>query len=600
MRKVADCSFVHFVYPFLFEAMEFDDRVAQLEAATCNSGTEANEDLLMWIPLWKEKGFPRDDMLTYVAGFLNPKNSKQATARFWKLNDKLDEAFGLARCADWQLVKKGKKKEKVIPFRFGEVGSSSDSLFAVQFALFRVGVGFLTVRTRPESNEVNDWLDFISNFRFVKGQRQFVIRATKRVKDRDTHQIENVEFFPALAVDTSDKDVTNRPPDEGINGAKGAEKDHRLFIEILDALLRTGSLKAGDDPWWNEIFIPEQMIPFAIVYVDEETKDKKTDPQPAHTGRALNQAREIDAAALEKQSQEDTHLIYMLRNFFRPGQGKNPAPEDLALNHPSLIPYAERCWFIVSLDGSSFLACDAPREPSFFRQTMPDHLRDQYLLLLLIVLHQRFALMSFSHDVVTKWITEKDIDKRMIAFRRIRDRLLGFTAHGLFTQIMQREHHHRSYRKWQEVFQIKDLYEEIRDEVREMYDYLQMRRNERIKELVEEQKRQMADRVAAEEKREKEAKKSSERLERIIGLLGICFGVPALVIGFLGINIPGVTTETEGLRIWLGLVIVLGISVISVTTILLLLRRYINRAVEEKIEEEKKTILPNSNHPSEV
>jgi hypothetical protein len=571
MRKVADCSFVHFVYPFLFDAAKFDDRIAQLETVTCNSGTKANEDIPMWTPLWKEKGFPRDDMLAYVASFLNPKKSKQATARFWKLNDKLDEAFGLARCADWQLVIKDKKKEKVLPFRFGEVSPSSDSLFTVQLALFRVGVGFLTVRACPESDEVNDWLDFISNFRFVKGQRQFTVRATKRIKNRDTHQIEDVEFFPALAgalneseeVDAGDECAINRHLPKGTDGSKGTMNNQRLFIEILDALLRTGNLNAGEEPWWKEVFIPEQLIPFASVYVDEETEDSRPELPLAGASKVTDEARENADVLLEKQRQEDSRLIYMLRNFFHASQGINPAPEDLALDHPSLIPYAERCWFIFSLDGGSFLACDAPRTPSFFRQTMPDHLRDQYFLLLLIVLHQRFALMCFSQDVVTKWLTEKDEEKRMVAFRRIRERLLSFTAHGLFTQVMQREHHHRAYRKWQEIFQINDLYGEVRDEVREMHE-------------------------ALEERREKDAQKRSDRLERTIGLLGICFGVPALIIGFLGINIPGVTTKNEGLRIWLGLVIVLGISVVFIATILLLLRRYISQAVEEKFGEEKK------------
>jgi hypothetical protein len=597
MRKVADCSFVHFVYPFLFDAAEFDDRVKQLGETPCKSGTRANVDLPMWIPLWKERGFPRDDMLAYVAGFLNPKDSNQAaTARFWKLNDKLDEAFGLANCADWQLYKKEKNKEKVIPFRFGEVGSSSDSLFAVQLALFRVGVGFLTVRARPKSDEVDEWLDFISSFRFVKGQRQFAVRATKRVKNKDTHQIEDIEFFPASAaasinqeeVDARDKDVISEPPSEIADGTKRVRKNQRLFSEILDALLRTGNLRADEETWWREVFIPEQMIPFAVVYVDEEAKDEEIDPAPVGRRTTPDEARQNEEAALEKQRQEDNRLIYMLRNFFRPAQGSNPAPEDLVPDHSSLIPYAERSWFIFSLDGGSFLACDAPREPSFFRQTMPDHLRDQYFLLLLIVLHQRFTLMSFSQDVVTKWLTEKDEEKRTTAFRDIRDRLLGFTAHGLFTQIMQREHHHRSYRKWQEVFQIKDLYEETRGEVREMHDYLQMRRTERIKELAEERRRAMASQAAIEAEREKNAKERSERLERIVGILGVCFGIPALVIGFFNINILNVTTSTEGLSLRSTLVNVLAISLVLVLLILLFLLRYIDRKVKESSKQEKK------------
>src|SRR5205085_2771895 len=300
--------------------------------------------------------------------------------------------------------------------------------------------------------------------------------------------------------------------------------------------------------------------------------------------------RNPDAFAREQQRREDFQLIFMLRNFYHPPQGSTPAPEVFMSDQPALIPYAERCWFIFSLDGGSFLACDAPQD-DFFRHTMPAHLRDQYYLLLLIVLHQRFTLMSISQEVVTKWLTERDEEKRILAFRHIRDRLLDFTAHGLFTQVMQREHHHRSYRKWQQVFQIRNLYEEVRDEVREMHDYLQMRRTERIKQLAEERKNQMAAQAAAEATREREAKvlaeqrkkdiedreraaqERADRLERTIGLLGICFGVPALVISFLGINIAG-RTANEGLEIWQAFAIVLGISAVFVSAILLLLRKY--------------------------
>src|SRR5215213_8684636 len=170
MSKVADCSFVHFVYPFLFDPAGFRERVARLDEATCDSNTRAAEALKMWVPLWKEKGFPRDDMLAYVAGFLNPKDPDKATARVWKLNDRLDE-----------------------------VGAGSSSLFAVQLALFRVGVCLLTVRASPESDEVSDWLEFVSNFRFVKGQRQLTVRATKVSRDAETGEVKPRDFFPPPA-----------------------------------------------------------------------------------------------------------------------------------------------------------------------------------------------------------------------------------------------------------------------------------------------------------------------------------------------------------------------------------------------------------------
>ena len=578
MSKVADCSFIHFVYPFLFDPSSFAERVARVEAATCHSNTRAGEELPMWLPLWKEKGFPRDDMLAYVAGFLNPEDAGRATARVWKLNDRLDEAFGLAGRADWELVRREKKDEKAIPFSFGEVGSGSSSLFAAQLALFRVGVGFVTVRVRPESEDVLDWLEFVSNFRFVKGQRQLTVRATKASHDAATGEVKAADFFPPSAA----------------GGVRDKEGGGRVFVDVLDALLRSGSLSPGEE-WWKDVFIPEQVMPFAVIYVDGPEGDEAARAESAEAGP------QAQAGVAHAGLPEDFQLIYMLRNFFHAPQGSNPAPEDLAPDHSSIIPYAERCWFIFSLDGGHFLARDAP-QTHFFRRTLPDHLRDQYFLLFLIVLQQRFALMSISQDVVMKWLTEADEEKRAEAFGGIRDRLLDFAAHGLFTQVMQREHHHRAYRKWQEVFQIKALYDDVRDEVKEIHDFLQMKRTERIKQLAEERTVAEQERAAAEQAREREARALAEqlkreadereraaqerasRLERTIGLLTVCFGVPALIISFLGINIPGLTTTSEGMRVWAALLIVLGISAVCVSTILLSLRRYVNRAVKAGVE----------------
>ena len=63
----------------------------------------------------------------------------------------------------------------------------------------------------------------------------------------------------------------------------------------------------------------------------------------------------------------------------------------------------------------------------------------------------------------------------------------------------------------------------------------------------------------------------------------VCFGVPALIIGFLGINIPGFTTSGDGLQLWEALALVLGISLVLVLTTLLTLRGYVNRAVAAQV-----------------
>src|SRR5205085_7944685 len=74
-------------------------------------------------------------------------------------------------------------------------------------------------------------------------------------------------------------------------GDKNPECGERHFIEILDGLLRTGNLTEGEEPWWKDVFIPEQMMPFAIVYVDEATDDENGDR--AATSESRGTTRDI-------------------------------------------------------------------------------------------------------------------------------------------------------------------------------------------------------------------------------------------------------------------------------------------------------------------
>ncbi len=414
MRVDTKASFIQFVYPFLSPPERFVARTAAFANAQwqLRQGTS---------PVWEPMQFPDEELLAHVARYLNPVSDPHATARVWKLNDALQDVYGLAGRATWHLHwPRGQ-----VPFRFGDVGTGT---MAVQLALFRHGVGLLTIRAYPTSDTLNDWLDFVHYFRFVQGQRGVGVKAQRRVGfDADAQQPQFSPFFPKPA-----------------GGVNPDEASRRTFSDVMTALLQTGQLERECAPWWHDVFIPGQLLPFAALFVDDYPDD-----------------------AAPK-------LLYQLRNGFHAGQGHYPASEDLNPSHPGLLAYAERQWFTLSLDGGAFLACDAP-DTDFFRQTLPRHLQDQYFLLFQIVLNQRFALMGLSEDVAQHWVVGEDVEnetEREAAFDRIRDRLLAFTARGYFVQVMQREHHHRYYRQWQEVFQLEKLYAEVSGEVREMVDYV--------------------------------------------------------------------------------------------------------------------------------
>lgn len=459
MRIDKNASFICFVYPFLFDPETFEQREKAIGSAQWQ-GRDGKA-------IWRKLSFPKDDLLAHVERYLNPPQGTPPTAYLWQMeHDPLHSPHGFGADAQWTLV----LPTKEIPFSWDRV----------QLSLFVVGVGFVTVTAKPQSDKVDDWLDFLHYFRFIRGQRNVKVKGERRTGPKQTEP-----FFPEPA-----GGIQKHPDGKG------------NFAEILDAMLQTGSkahldkLSTGENEierWWREVFVPGQLIPFAVLYIDEENI-----------------------------SDEDVaKLLYRVRNFFPAQRVIQPAPDDLQLDHPSLLPYADKMWFVFSLEGGAFVAVNAP-QTDFFRRELPNHLRDQYFLLFLLSLHQRFTLMSLSQEVSEHWLRGSETE-RIKAFERIRNTLLDFTARGYFTQVMQREHHHRVYRKWQEIFQLEQLYREVSDEVREMHEY-----------LVSEQ---------------------TKRLERRLNLFGAFIGVPALVMGFLSINLYGITAAEEGLPLKVAILI---------------------------------------------
>ncbi len=73
---------------------------------------------------------------------------------------------------------------------------------------------------------------------------------------------------------------------------------------------------------------------------------------------------------------------------------------------------------------------------------------------------------------------------------------------------------------------------EVRDEVSEMHDYLQVRRTEQIQAETKSQREQM------------------DLQTKRISLIGLLIGVSTIVFGILSINIHGITTIDDGLMWW--------------------------------------------------
>jgi hypothetical protein len=345
----------------------------------------------------------------------------------------------------------------------------------VQLILFHDGVGMLSVAANPITDDPASWQDFLHYFRFVDGQRTTSLRAERRVGiDPITKQPQWRPFFPEVA-----GRVTSYAEGVGHLG------------EIMDALLATAS-QGADDKWWRDVFVPGQLLPYACLYMDGVVE-----------GEAEN-------------------TLYRVRNFFHSEQEIHPAEHDLRTTQPAFLEYAANQWFVFSLEGGAFVAFDAPRT-DFFRHAMPDHLEKQYLLLFLLALEQRFALMILSDEVARRWRVvngpttgrETQLEEMIEEFTAILDKLMSFTAKSYFTQVMQQEHHHRCYQRWQDIFQLSRLYVDVKDEVRDMHNYLDMYQRQRLEELSRAQQEQ------------------SEKIERRLNRTTFLIGMPALAFFFL-------------------------------------------------------------------
>ncbi len=443
-------SFALLTYPFLFDPGTFELRKTA-------AGTAAWSTTKKTFPLWMEEAFGEEDLLPYVQRYLNPPPGVPATVCIWSLSaDGLQSPEGLGTQARWSL----QTPNRCVPFE----------IKAVKFVLFRVGVGFLSLQIRCPSSNEEEWLDLLHFSRYADRKSRVCVQIERRVgKDQV------VPYFPPRA------------------GGMEAHPDGKgTLLEILQALLRSAG--EGAEPWWREVFVAGQLLPYAALFADEA---------------------ESAAGAV---------LLYRMRHFFGTQQPLRPSAADLDTDAPSVLPYSEGQWFVFSLDGTAFVALNPPATP-FMQVTMPGHLRDRYYLLFLMVLHQRFALMDLSERVAREWL-QGDEFERAGAFERIRDALLDFTARGYFSQVMQTEHHHTVYRRWQDTFQVELLYREVSDEVREMHGSLMLRRTEKLQQLAEEQRTRDEQEASLRQAREK-------RLDTWFGRITFLLGGPAIALTFV-------------------------------------------------------------------
>lgn len=456
-RVNSKTSFINFVYPFLFDGSSFSSRVK----AARQAAWEINQNPA---PLWESQKFDMDELLAHVADFLNT-DKTDATAQLWKLQNTplTSQSGGLGAGLA--------SRQKVAWYLESRHNSQRFEILEVHLILFRIGVGFVTVKVQPwGTEEVAAWVDLLNAFRFGIGKRDVNLRLEKQERSLQNGQPPQMApFFPRPA-----------------GGLEQHPQGKGTLYDLLHALLNPLSLPEGEPKWWKDVFIPGHWLPYAALFLHDLPHEQVPD------------------------------MLFRLRNFYYLEQELSISNEDLKTEHPMLLPFGSQQWFFFSLEGGGFVAFD-PLENDFYLKNLPDHLAKQYYLLFLLALQQRFALMMLLERVAHEWpldrVPEVDLElaaleERRRIFERLRNDLQSFTARGFFAQAMQRQNHHRCYLKWQEVFQLERLYSEVSQEVRYLFEDLQ-----------------------ADYERMRAAK--VDRLRSTLEFFGFLFGPPALYLSYL-------------------------------------------------------------------
>ena len=409
--EVNSCSRATFIYPMELDPSDFDRRIHQVDTAEFSGSP-------IWQPHWKKRGFVDDNFLPHIGRFLNPEDDASTTARVWRLDPNVLQSPAF-------LAGGAKNSRSKWFLKYDDGGRCPDGIefrwLQIQLVLFRVGIGFLIVSTKPVSNQASVWQDFIHYFRFAAGQRKTSLCASRKSPAGG--------FAPWFA--------------EIANPLQKRSDGQGMLKEVIDGLLMTARIGNEVNPWFRDVYTPNRLMPFTALYYEN------VNPQ------------------LEPET------LFRTRRFFYSAQPilATEAELDLSASNASLINYAQKQWFAFSKEGVCFVAMDIPDDVNnkFFFETLPSHLANHYLLTALVSLYQRFALLRISEKAAEYTLETSDSEGDFTKPMQLNDRWSEFMTIGYFNQVAQTDNHHRFYAKCQEVNNVDELFSNVRIQIEHLY-----------------------------------------------------------------------------------------------------------------------------------
>lgn len=94
--------------------------------------------------------------------------------------------------------------------------------------------------------------------------------------------------------------------------------------------------------------------------------------------------------------------------------------------------------------------------------------RTNYFYMMLLALHQRMSILVYAMSAADAALSADRAQK----LRLLREHIYDFTSRCYFSQASVSEERDQLYRRWQRVFNVSQMYEELKEEIKEIDDYL--------------------------------------------------------------------------------------------------------------------------------
>lgn len=163
--------------------------------------------------------------------------------------------------------------------------------------------------------------------------------------------------------------------------------------------------------------------------------------------------------------------LFYLRNCYDDGFLYDPVCDSEHRRSETLVTSPSVTWGFTS-EAAVCLACTERPDREFVKEEFSEEFRRQYLFMYMFLLHQKYMLYHFLTDYRTS-------NESLDSLESYRAQLFGFEADYLYTRITEVTQYQALYERLSEAFSLKEMFEDVREPLRELEEQRRQVANDR-------------------------------------------------------------------------------------------------------------------------